>query len=46
MYLIILIKTNILALHPGKVLHEEFFSPLGLSQNKLAIALRVPARRI
>jgi len=33
-------------LHPGEVLQEEFLSPLGMSQNKLAIALRVPARRI
>ena len=33
-------------LHPGEVLQEEFLTPLGMSQNKLAIALRVPARRI
>lgn len=33
-------------LHPGEVLKTEFLEPLGLSQNKLAIALRVPARRI
>jgi len=33
-------------LHPGEILQEEFLSPLGLSQNKLAIALHVPARRI
>lgn len=33
-------------LHPGEVLQEEFLIPLGMSQNKLAIALRVPARRI
>ena len=33
-------------LHPGEILHEEFLRPLGLSQNKLAMALRVPARRI
>ncbi len=32
--------------HPGKILQEEFLEPLGLSQNKLALALRVPARRI
>ena len=32
--------------HPGKILQEEFIEPLGLSQNKLALALRVPARRI
>ncbi|MGB5685436.1 MAG: HigA family addiction module antitoxin [Candidatus Electrothrix sp.] len=33
-------------LHPGEVLQEEFLKPLGLSQNKLALALHVPARRI
>lgn len=33
-------------LHPGEVLQEEFLSPMGMSQNKLAMALHVPARRI
>ncbi len=33
-------------LHPGEVLNEEFLAPLGLSQNKLALALHIPARRI
>ncbi len=33
-------------LHPGEVLREEFLKPLGLSQNKLAMDLHVPARRI
>jgi addiction module HigA family antidote len=33
-------------LHPGEVLQAEFLEPLGLSQNKLALAIRVPARRI
>lgn len=32
--------------HPGEILNKEFLAPMGLSQNKLAIALRVPARRI
>jgi addiction module HigA family antidote len=32
--------------HPGEVLLEEFLRPLGLSQNQLALAIRVPARRI
>lgn len=32
--------------HPGEVLREEFMAPLGLSMNKLALALRVPATRI
>lgn len=33
-------------LHPGEVLLEEFLLPMGISQNKLALAMRVPARRI
>lgn len=33
-------------IHPGEVIQEEFLSPLGLSQNRLALALGVPARRI
>lgn len=32
--------------HPGEVLLEEFLQPMNLSQNQLALALRVPARRI
>lgn len=33
-------------IHPGEVLLEEFLKPMGLSQNRLAIAIGVPARRI
>jgi len=33
-------------LHPGEILQKEFLEPLGLSQNRLAMALHVPARRI
>ena len=33
-------------LHPGEVLLEEFLLPMGISQNQLALAMRVPARRI
>jgi addiction module HigA family antidote len=32
--------------HPGEVLKEEFMAPLGLSANKVAIELAVPATRI
>src|SRR6266536_928687 len=40
-------KTNKLPpIHPGEILREEFLKPLGLSQNALARALRVPPRRI
>jgi antitoxin HigA-1 len=33
-------------IHPGEVLVEEFLKPMGLSQNKLALNIGVPARRI
>jgi addiction module HigA family antidote len=40
-------KTDrLLPVHPGEVLLEEFLKPMHLSQNQLALALRVPARRI
>jgi antitoxin HigA-1 len=32
--------------HPGEVLLEEFLRPMDLSQNRLAIAMGVPPRRI
>ncbi|MBN1192686.1 MAG: HigA family addiction module antidote protein [Coriobacteriia bacterium] len=32
--------------HPGEVLLEEFLNPLGLSQNRLALSISVPPRRI
>ena len=33
-------------IHPGEILQKEFLEPMGLSQNKLAMALRVSARRV
>ncbi len=33
-------------IHPGEILQEEFLRPMGLSQNRLALAVGVPARRI
>ena len=33
-------------IHPGEVLLEEFLKPMEISQNHLAISIRVPARRI
>jgi antitoxin HigA-1 len=33
-------------IHPGEVLEEEFLTPLGLSQYRLAKAIHVPPRRI
>ncbi len=32
--------------HPGEILLEDFLKPLGISMNKLALDLRVPANRI
>ena len=32
--------------HPGEILLEEFLTPLGMSQYRLAKSLSVPARRI
>lgn len=32
--------------HPGEMLREEFLIPLGISQNALAMKIRVPATRI
>jgi antitoxin HigA-1 len=40
-------KTEKLApIHPGEVLLEEFIKPMGLSQNRIAMDMRVPPRRI
>jgi antitoxin HigA-1 len=39
-------ENNLKPVHPGEVLLEEFLKPMGLSQNQMALALRVPARRI
>ena len=33
-------------IHPGEILLEEFLKPMGLSQNRIALDIRVPARRI
>jgi addiction module HigA family antidote len=33
-------------IHPGEILLEEFLSPLGISQYRLAATIGVPARRI
>jgi len=39
-------KKTLQPVHPGEVLLEEFLHPMGLSQNKLAVNMGVPARRI
>ena len=37
---------TIAPIHPGEILAEEFLSPLGITQHKLAVAISVPPRRI
>ncbi len=39
-------EDRLIPIHPGEVLLEEFLKPMNLSQNQIALALRVPARRI
>ena len=39
-------ENRLMPIHPGEVLAEEFLTPMGLSQNKLAMDIHVPARRI
>jgi len=38
--------TPMAPIHPGEILTEEFLTPLGITQHKLAVAIRVPPRRI
>jgi addiction module HigA family antidote len=33
-------------IHPGEILLQEFLKPMALSQNRLALSIGVPARRI
>jgi addiction module HigA family antidote len=40
-------KTKVISpIHPGETLAEDFLKPLGLSANRLAMELLVPATRI
>ena len=39
-------KRKLNPVHPGEVLSEEFLLPMNLSQNRLALALGVPSRRV
>ena len=39
-------KRELHPVHPGEVLLEEFLKPMGLSQNRLALDIGVPPRRI
>lgn len=39
-------KKKLNPIHPGEVLLEEFLKPMGISQNRLALNIGVPPRRI
>ena len=39
-------KRKLYPVHPGEVLLEEFLKPMGLSQNRLALGIGVPPRRV
>jgi len=39
-------KKKLTPVHPGEILEQEFLKPMNLSQNRLALDIRVPARRI
>jgi len=39
-------KVKLAPVHPGEVLLEEFLKPMSLSQNRLALSIRVHPRRI
>ena len=39
-------RKTISPIHPGEILLEEFLKPMELSQNRLAMDIHVPARRI
>lgn len=39
-------KKKLHSVHPGEVLLEEFLEPMDISQNRLAVSIGVPARRI
>lgn len=38
--------TKLNPVHPGEILTEEFLAPLGITKNKLAIDLGIPASRV
>jgi antitoxin HigA-1 len=39
-------KKQLNPVHPVEILLEEFFKPMSLSQNRLALGIGAPARRI
>jgi addiction module HigA family antidote len=41
-----MLKNGMRAIHPGEILREDYLTPLEMSVNALALALRVPATRL
>jgi addiction module HigA family antidote len=41
-----MLPSNRIAMHPGKILLQEFLEPLGLTQVELARALTIPLNRV
>jgi addiction module HigA family antidote len=41
-----MLERKMAPIHPGEVLQEEFLTPLGLSQHRLALDIGVDSRRI
>jgi addiction module HigA family antidote len=41
-----MIEKGLKPVHPGEILLEEFLKPMNLSQNRLALDIGVPPRRI
>ena len=39
-------RKKIQPVHPGEILLQEFLQPMGVSQNRLAVQIGVPPRRI
>jgi antitoxin HigA-1 len=39
-------ETKLQPVHPGEILLEEFLKPMAISQNRLALSMGVPPRRI
>ena len=37
---------NVINPHPGEILLEEFLKPMKISQNRLAMEIRVPCHRV
>lgn len=39
-------RADVLAVHPGEILLEDFLKPMGITQTRLASDLGIPIRRI